>query len=351
MKASLVYDGGPNVIIPESMGTPCPDQMQGTVHEQLGELACRICYYSMGYDSNGVRRGRSSEQLHKHILKVQNLSVYEHFNFTVHFNEMDIRNACLNRKGVWVEGHNEITVNLRAVLEWEKYTCLANQDTSFYVGRTLAYFASKLAPQIYEQPVYIVVSAYLKTKNLTENQAWITLYLYGSRGFTHEQVRHRFAISQRSTRYVDESESSWIEHPLITQYLTDETVPVEIQEAINLSIGSVVNSSQICYSALVSHLEFYLIGQGINKTTARKQARGAARGYLGNALASDMLFSAPVSGWKWMLKQRLSAAADAEIRTIYEQVLISLRRSRYGYMFFDEFTLVPSPDGIGNILQ
>jgi hypothetical protein len=28
-----------------------------------------------------------------------------------------------------------------------------------------------------------------------------------------------------------------------------------------------------------------------DKTAARKQARGAARGYLGNALASDMLFT------------------------------------------------------------
>jgi thymidylate synthase (FAD) len=37
-----------------------------------------------------------------------------------------------------------------------------------------------------------------------------------SRGLTHELVRHRVgvAISQRSTRYVDESDSEWIRHPL-----------------------------------------------------------------------------------------------------------------------------------------
>jgi hypothetical protein len=351
LKASLVYDGGPKVIIPESMGTPCPDQLQGTVHEQLGELACRICYDSMGYDSNGVRRGRSSAQLHKHILEVQNLSVYGHPNFTVHFND-DIRNACINRKGIWVEGRNEITTNLWAVLEWNKYTCLANQDISYHIGNSLAFFANQLAPQIYKRKSGVLVGTHLKTENLTENQAWVTLYLYGSRGFTHEQVRHHFGgISQRSTRYVDESESSWIEHPLITQYLTDETVPVEIRQAINDGLLRLINYSKTNYNALASHLKSYLIGRGVDKTKARKQAWGAARGYLGNALASDMLFSAPVSGWKWMLKQRLSAAADAEIRAIYEQVLISLRRSRYGYMFFDEFTLVPSPDGIGKVLK
>lgn len=349
MRASLVYDGGNIVYIPESMGRPCEDQLQGTVNEQLGELACRICYDSMGYDSNGVRRGRSSAQLHKHILEVQNLSVYEHINFTVcfNYNDADIRIACLNRKGIWVEGQNEITTNLRAVLEWDKYNCSTNRTFSCYVKQILTSYANQLVPQICLPVKGTLSGTYLKTKNLTENQAWITLYLYGSRGFTHEQVRHRFAMSQRSTRYVDESESSWIEHPLITQYLTDELVPVEIREAINLSIGGVVNSSQICYSALVSHLESYLISQGINKTTARKQARGAARGYLGNALASDMLFSAPVSGWKWMLKQRLSAAADAEIRAIYEQVLEALQCSH----MFGEFTLIPSPDGIGKVLQ
>jgi thymidylate synthase (FAD) len=51
--------------------------------------------------------------------------------------------------------------------------------------------------------------------------AQFTFFITGvSRGLTHELVRHRVgvAISQRSTRYVDEDESPWILHPLLEQY-------------------------------------------------------------------------------------------------------------------------------------
>lgn len=60
--AKLVYDGG-EVLIPEEMDKPSDGQMIGTQYEQLSELACRVCYDSLG-------RGRSSQDLHKHILEV-----------------------------------------------------------------------------------------------------------------------------------------------------------------------------------------------------------------------------------------------------------------------------------------
>jgi thymidylate synthase ThyX len=83
--------------------------------------------------------------------------------------------------------------------------------------------------------------------------------------------------------------------------------------------------------------------------TARKQARGMARGYLGNALQTEMLFSASVAQWKRMLEQRLTPAADAEIRLVYELALAELKRSRYGAAF-ERYELVDSPDGLGKVL-
>lgn len=363
MKASLVHDNSGYVIIPESMGSPSPDQMQGTVGEQLGELASRICYDSLG-------NGRSSVKLHAHILEVINLSVYEHYNFTVQFK---IGGACIpyerigdfyravsNRKGVWIEineyGEVELTTNLRAILEWDRWTRQANQSPlTNKVKETLTAYGHLLAPEIIRNlgntETNLFNNSSLKREcKLSPDQAWVSLYLYGSRGFTHEQVRHRFAMSQRSTRYVDESESEWIMHPLIKKYLQDTNPSYEESRIWMLGyITEAVKAGQAAYKLVGSCLEKYLLAGGVDKATAKKQARGSSRGYLGNALASEMIFTAPVTGWRWILNQRLSRYADAEIREIYEPVLDALKSSRYGH-YFEDYSTIPAPDGMGTVL-
>jgi thymidylate synthase ThyX len=357
MQAKLVYDGGDQLYIPESMGQPKPNQLQGTILEQLGELACRICYDSLGV-------GRSSEELHKHILEVINLSVYEHCWFTLNIKDTistDFPRALLNRKGVWFDvkdNVNQVTINFRAVLEWDKYTKGYN-DTPFAskaLGRILWTTARSLAPQIFhDRDIWgyaydDLIKRCEITTELDENQAMITMYLSGSRGFSHEQVRHRFNISQRSTRYCDESESPWIEHPLITKFLNDKRQSGTEQMALESLINHAIDSGRDAYERCVEFLEAYLKEQGLGKTDARKQARGSGRGYLGNALETEMFFTAPVSAWRdIILPQRASKFADAEIRMIYNDVLPELKRSRYGH-FFNDLELIDSPDGIGKVL-
>jgi thymidylate synthase ThyX len=133
-------------------------------------------------------------------------------------------------------------------------------------------------------------------------------------------------------------------------FLDDRHADVMSQGNVSFKIAESIAADRRTYDTTVSALQSYLISKGLDKITARKQARGAARGYLGNALASEMLFSAPVSGWRWIISQRASRLADAEIRTIYCQVLNELKRSRYGY-YFDDYDLVDSPDGMGQILS
>lgn len=374
MKASLVYDGNA-IRIPKSMGTPTLEQMRGTELDKLGELASRICYDSLGYDEQGKPRGRSSSKLHAHILQVINHSVYEHPNFTVQFshNVRDVRNlmvACSNRKGIWVEyldGLIEITTNLRAILEWKRHESSANMldvNTSKFVHSTLSAYGNILAPQIItlhpsgdsitEKDIayakdFVAEYCTLKTKGLTKDQAWISLYLYGSRGFTHEQVRHRQAMSQRSTRYVDEDGSDYVLHPLVEKYLLDESVGISYRDALAKCIDESTEADRVTYRVAVEVLEAYGLANGLDKQTARKQARGAARGHLGNALASEMIYSAPASGWQWILSQRLNPAADAEIRAVYEEGLPALKSSQYGH-FFSHYETVPSPDGMGVVL-
>lgn len=95
IQAKLVYDGGDDLKIPEEMGTPAPNQMQGSVLMRVAELASRICYDSLG-------RGRSSADLHAHLKEVLNLSVYEHTPVVVRVSDAGNYGVVLaNRPGVW----------------------------------------------------------------------------------------------------------------------------------------------------------------------------------------------------------------------------------------------------------
>lgn len=327
MKAELVYDGG-EVTIPAAMGQARTDQMQGTVREQLIELAGRCCYDSLG-------QGRGSAEYHKHILDVGHTSVLEHATISVAFDAgLDVR-VCLNRKGVWVGIEDNtvlITLNFRALLEWERYTTRVNRSTcAGSVSDTLWYWGWELAPQIFARESTVGMrSKLVGADELNDDQAHISLWMTGSRGWSHEMVRHRYAMSQRSTRYVDESDGEWVLHPEIKEFL-DETDDQELTGALE----DVVFAGKRAYEVLVAAMTPWARSRGLDKTAARKLARGAARGYLGNALRTEMIFTASVSGWKDMIRQRLNPAADAEIRSIFKDVVVALRGSRYGDRFND----------------
>lgn len=213
-------------------------------------------------------------------------------------------------------------------------------------------------------------------------------------GNSHELVRHGdwTAISQRSTRYVDESESEWVLHPLLGQAWADApkrgglAVPVasalerfaDLIERTRGSVfateslletiremrdyasfwtdgpsqfGMVAQEARVAYFEIVRKLQMLLEAKGVDKTTARKQARGAARGILGNALETEVIFSFNVAQARHMLSMRAADAADATIRLQFaEAVLPCLRASRYGDRFAD-LELQPAGDGIGRSLK
>lgn len=360
--AKLVYDGGDEVQVPAEMGVPRDDQMQGTPGERLAELAGRVCYDSLG-------KGRPSfgvdgvEGYHDHILKVGHGSVLEHYNFTVQVQAdytADMLFPLFNRPGLTVRADTNqfarITLNPRVVLDWDHLT-LPDTDGVRHFSEAwkglLASHASRLVPHIIEAKPYQLPWNFFHSEIVEpvyHTEAWITLFLCGSRGFSHELVRHGdfTAISQRSTRFVDESESPWVTHPLEDAFIRDDELP----EASRLEVDSVgaetLLAARRAYIKQVAHLETWLLSRGLDKTSARKQARGAARGYLGNALHTELIFSASVEQWKRMLRQRASVFADAEIREVFCKALPELKRSRYGQAF-ENWELADSPDGIGQI--
>lgn len=356
MTAKLVYDGGDQVYIPEELGTPREDQMQGTPAEQLTEIAGRSCYDSLGkgrpsFSRVDLDRATGTNKIiqgyHDHITEVGHGSVWEHFNFVVQFNQRldDYLHEIVGRPGVWLEGRHRLTVNLRTINDWDLFKPRLSIGISNYLRDSLRRAGNKYAPNIVKAPsTSTTTMSFTLPHPETDEEKWVSMFLGGSRGFSHEQVRHGdfSAISQRSTRYVDESETAWIEHPLIQQFKQEHWG----QDSSRPFEQGPMSEARHSYQQTVKTLQNWLQRKGVNKLTARKQARGAARGYLGNALYTEMIFSASAAQWKRMLRQRATVHADAEIRGIYEQVLSELKHSRYGDCF-DNWHQRPSPDGIG----
>jgi thymidylate synthase (FAD) len=171
--------------------------------------------------------------------------------------------------------------------------------------------------------------------------ASISFYLSGlSRGCTHELVRHRVgtAISQRSTRYVDESESEWCWHPLIADALQEKQVG---PTCLDLCQSSCRNA----YSAVVELVQAYLEAKGTDRLAARKQARGAARGVLGNALETALVWTANLRALRNVIEQRASVHADAEIRLLANALLDAAWPVCPEYLC--DYTRDDCPDGIG----
>lgn len=157
--------------------------------------------------------------------------------------------------------------------------------------------------------------------------ASISFYISGiSRGCSHEWVRHRVgvAISQRSTRYVDESESEWCWHPALAD--ADEVGDMDC----------LVRDARELYTAIVGRLE---------PVVGRKQARGAARGVLGNALSTALVWTANLRALRHVITMRASEAADGEIRLLANRLYEAARDECPEYFSDGEETVCA--DGIG----
>src|SRR4029079_16706675 len=359
--SKLVWDGSTNIVIPSEMGTPRADQLQGLVREQLSELAGRVCYDSVG-------TGRSSADYHKHIKEVGHLSVYEHAHMTVEVKQPIEPLVFLNRPGLWVENRFEdgfrVTFNPRNILDWNTWSDEIRVDdkvgevTTFCVGDLLSFHAEQAYPMMVpprgrsDRNIRFYKSVSATVEPETDEEKWVSMFMVGSRGFSHELVRHgdRTGISQRSTRFVQENESEWIDHPLVQEYDQHLAKTLSVRDAANWidRLWSVKNLARKVYAEVVETLKPWLIEKGVDKFTARKQARGAARGYLGNALLTELVFSASVGQWKRMLRMRACAPADSEIRAVFVQALAELKKSRYA-ADFATFSVEPASDGLGEI--
>lgn len=359
INALFVADNGSDadVIIPECLGKPKEGQMVGTKAEKLSELSGRICY-----DSLGTPESRSSLKYHKHIQEVGHGSVYEHPPVTVVLQSGDIISilwALANRPGVVVYPCADISpavrisLNYRSLMEWYTWSDPATFMAQ-RIGNLIRDTVRAQAPQIIGQnqvTSFGGTNMYCSMATpVLQEEKWISMYLSGGRGFSHEMVRHgdRSAISQRSSRFCDENDSPWIEHPLITKYCAEpDTQKDKIDFFLREMREKTSRSCKEGYKYTVQALQQYLTDKGVDKTTARKQARGAARNDLGNGLFTEMIFSASVAQWHRIFKQRGSVFADAEIRRVAALALREIQTKSAFAADFSNIELIPSPDGIG----
>lgn len=135
-----------------------------------------------------------------------------------------------------------------------------------------------------------------------------TFWISGvSRSLTHELVRHRhLSFSQVSQRYVNESEGETVTHPALDSAFTKDIVE------------DAVNEARSQYASLVD----YLVSLGVD----RKTARGAARGVLPNATATELIVTGNHRTWREVLSKRLAPGADAEIQALAAALLVELRK-------------------------
>lgn len=312
MSSETVYNTAmPDLFnVPKAMGQPKPGQLVGTPLELLAEVAGRVCYDSLG-------TGRSSADWHKHVKEVGHLSVYEHCTFVLEFNTWKPQwsELCWNKPALWLHrprGKVRMVLNLRHVLEW---------DTACPLYTLIAQEAHNLAPQVV--PLVLTSDTTCRlVKPANVNEVWVSAWISGSRGWSHEQVRHGdwSAISQRSTRYVDESSSPILDHPLLREYFDEHDF--EFEEHIDGAKGG----CQSAYDLIVSKLETWLVDE--KKETldfARKQARGAARLMLPMGLETQMIFSASLAQWNHIFRMRCNRFADGEIAVIMKDVQSNIK--------------------------
>ena len=168
--------------------------------------------------------------------------------------------------------------------------------------------------------------------------AQFTFLIQGvSRCLTHELIRHRVgtAISQRSTRYCDESEVRFVRHAA--------------ESGVSVSQLNAREHAQAAYRQTARRLEEGLVERGVSKLSARKQARAAAARYLPQGLETELVWSANVRALRLVIMMRASDAADAEIRELGVQLLEVVRPHVPAYLA--DLEIVPAEDKLGQVVR
>jgi thymidylate synthase (FAD) len=168
--------------------------------------------------------------------------------------------------------------------------------------------------------------------SVLEHAVWSFLITGVSRSFTHELIRHRhFSYSQLSQRYVDESDSDFVEPDVIAD---DPELHATWQRA--------VNATREAYDLLVNGLQEKFTDVA-DKTLRRKLARQAARSVLPNATETKIFVTGNARALRHFIELRGSEHAEVEIRKVAVAILRIMQNEAPA--MFSDYELVPLADG------
>lgn len=185
--------------------------------------------------------------------------------------------------------------------------------------------------------------------SVLEHCSW-TFWIEGvSRGLTHELVRHRVgvAISQRSTRYTDESKSRIIVPPIFIVKEGDDESSSQVKVDAQNTLLRTHRAAAQAYSELVSSGAHLMdLRDGVSKTGGRKMARGAARSTLGQDLEACLTWTVNLRSLINAACQRYNEHAEAEIRRLFRILIETVKPDVPNYL--EEIQEIACSDGLGN---
>ncbi len=168
--------------------------------------------------------------------------------------------------------------------------------------------------------------------SVLEHAVWSFVITGVSRSFTHELIRHRhFSYSQLSQRYVNESDSDFVEPDAIAAHPELHALWTEAVEATRRAYDRLVEGLQKHYATVPE------------PTLRRKLARQAARSVLPNATETKIFMTGNVRALRHFIELRGSEHADVEIRKVAVALLELMRREAPS--LFADYELRTLPDG------
>jgi thymidylate synthase (FAD) len=172
--------------------------------------------------------------------------------------------------------------------------------------------------------------------SVLEHATWNFIVTGVSRSFTHELIRHRagWGYSQLSQRYVDESETDFVEPEIIASE----------EELHAIWLESVTQAHQ-AYLRLTEGLSAKIERESpdMKRRDKRKAAREAARSVLPNATETKIFITANARALRHFLEYRGAPDAEPEIRRVALALHEIMRKEAPS--LFGDYTLEPAPNG------
>jgi thymidylate synthase (FAD) len=172
--------------------------------------------------------------------------------------------------------------------------------------------------------------------SVLEHATWNFIITGVSRSFSHELIRHRagFGYSQLSQRYVDESDTDFVEPDIIS---TDPDLHRIWLEAVEQSHAAYLRIAD----GLLAKIE--RDQPGLKGRDRRKAAREAARSVLPNATETKIFVTANARALRHFLEYRGAPDAEPEIRRVALELYEVMRQEAPS--LFGDYRLEPAPNG------